>query len=93
MQQAPSKPDMPRVRTHWQRVRRLTAILLLAWFVITFGVVYFARELSAFTLFGWPLSFYMAAQGTILIYLAIVAIYAWRMHHLDQADGEDDHAP
>jgi putative solute:sodium symporter small subunit len=92
MQQAPSKPDVARARTHWQRVRRLTAILLLAWFVVTFGVVFFARELSAFTLFGWPLSFYMAAQGTILIYLAIVAIYAWRMHRLDQADSEEDHA-
>jgi putative solute:sodium symporter small subunit len=78
--------------THWQRVRRLTAMLLIAWFVVTFGVVFFARELSALTLFGWPLSFYMAAQGTLLIYLAIVAIYAWRMRRLDQSSGGDSNA-
>ncbi len=84
-------PPSPRA-AHWQRVRRLTAWLLLAWFAVTFGVIFFARELSAITLFGWPLSFYMAAQGTILIYLVIVAVYAWRMRRLDLAFSEEHHA-
>jgi putative solute:sodium symporter small subunit len=94
MAQPPSTTRRPRASrlTHWQRVRRLTAVLLLVWFGVTFGVIFFARELSAFTLLGWPVSFYMAAQGTILIYLAIVAIYAWRMHRLDQTMDEDGHA-
>jgi putative solute:sodium symporter small subunit len=94
MAQSPSTPRRPRTgqRTHWQRVRRLTAVLLAVWFGVTFGVIFFARELSAFTLLGWPVSFYMAAQGTILIYLAIVAIYAWRMRRLDQALEQDSHA-
>lgn len=70
--------------TYWRRVRLLTATLLLAWFLLTFGVVFFARELSAFTLFGWPFSFYMAAQGLILLYLAIIALYVKRMRQLDQ---------
>lgn len=70
--------------TYWRRVRLLTATLLLAWFLLTFGVVFFARELSAFTLFGWPFSFYMAAQGLILLYLAIIALYVKRMRRLDQ---------
>lgn len=69
---------------YWRRVRLLTATLLLAWFLLTFGVVFFARELSAFTLFGWPFSFYMAAQGLILLYLAIIALYVKRMRRLDQ---------
>jgi putative solute:sodium symporter small subunit len=92
MQQQPPAPNKPRALTHWQRVRRLTAQLLLAWFAVTFCVIFFARELSAFTLFGWPLSFYMAAQGTILIYLAIVAIYAWRMRRLDHTSSGDGNA-
>jgi len=36
------------------------------------------------TLFGWPLSFYMAAQGLVVIYLIIVAVYTWQMQRFDR---------
>ena len=78
---------------YWHRTRRLTVALGLVWFVTTFGTIFFARELSHFTLFGWPFSYYMVAQGTTLIYLAVVGLYAWRMRHLDQRhqrEGTDD---
>ncbi|GAC1317992.1 MAG: hypothetical protein NVS3B11_00310 [Collimonas sp.] len=70
--------------SHWQSTRRLTLSLLLIWFALTFSVIFFARELSNVSLFGWPLSFYMAAQGLALIYLLIVAIYTWQMKKSDQ---------
>ncbi|NVD99800.1 DUF4212 domain-containing protein [Massilia sp. BJB1822] len=75
--------DTPRAR-HWRQTRRLTAALLLAWLLTGFCAVFFARELSGLTLFGWPLSFYMAAQGASLVYLAIIALYTWRMRRLDR---------
>lgn len=62
----------------------MTLWLLLIWFVVTFTSIFFARHLSTYTLFGWPISFFMAAQGSTLIYVAIIALYAWRMRHLDQ---------
>jgi putative solute:sodium symporter small subunit len=69
---------------YWTRTRRLTMLLLCAWFAVTFCVIFFARSLSNFTLFGWSFSYYMAAQGTLLIYLILVASYAWRMDRLDK---------
>ncbi|RZI41635.1 DUF4212 domain-containing protein [Herbaspirillum sp. HC18] len=69
---------------YWRKVRRFTFILVLIWFLTTFGVIFFARELAEFTLFGWPLSFYMAAQGLTLLYLVIVAAYVARMRRLDR---------
>ena len=36
------------------------------------------------TLFGWPLSFYMAAQGASLLSLATIGLYAWRMRRLER---------
>ena len=69
---------------HWRATGRLTAALLAVWFATAFCTVFFARELYRFTLFGWPLSFYMAAQGALLIYLAIIGCYAWRMRRLDR---------
>lgn len=68
---------------YWARTRRVTTILFLCWLSLTSGVVFFARELSGYALFGWPFSYYMAAQGTTLLYLLIVGLYAWRMKHLD----------
>jgi len=70
---------------HWRRTRRLTFVLLALWLATGFGTVYFARALSRVTVFGWPLSFYMAAQGAALICLTIIGGYAWRMRQLDRA--------
>lgn len=69
---------------HWERTRKMTALLLALWLVASFGAVFFARELTGLTVFGWPLSFYLAAQGASLVYLAIIAVYAWRMRRIDR---------
>ena len=68
---------------YWTRVRQLTGVLMLIWFIATFCVIFFARETTSLTLFGWPFSFYMAAQGSTLIYLLIIGIYALAMKKLD----------
>src|SRR5437868_3967351 len=69
---------------HWERARRLIVLLLGLWLATGFGTVFFARALDHLSVFGWPLSFYMAAQGASLIYLAIIGAYAWRMSRLDR---------
>ena len=71
-------------REHWRRARGITMLLLGAWFGATFCTVFFARELSTLTVFGWPLSFYLAAQGVALVYLAITGVYALAMARLDR---------
>ena len=70
---------------YWQKVRALTFILLAFWTVLNFCVIFFARELSSLMLFGWPVPFYMAAQGTILIYLLIIGGYARTVNQLERA--------
>ena len=70
---------------HWSRTRKMVLILLGLWLATGFGTVFFARDLAHLSVFGWPLSFYLAAQGASLIYLAIIGVYAWRMRILDRA--------
>ena len=69
-------------QAYWRKNLRITGILLSIWFVVTFVIAYFARDLS-FTMFGWPFSFYMAAQGSLVIYVAIIWFYANYMNKLD----------
>ncbi|RSZ55354.1 DUF4212 domain-containing protein [Massilia atriviolacea] len=71
-------------RAHWRRTRRLTAILLLVWLAAGFCTVFFARELAAWSLAGWPLPFYLAAQGASLVYLAILGVYVLAMQRADR---------
>lgn len=80
----PSAELQQRRDAHWHKTRRLTAILLVIWLLTGFLTVFFARELLHLHLFGWPLPFYMAAQGASLVYLAIIAFYAWRMRRYDR---------
>lgn len=71
---------------YWQRNLRLTALLLAVWFIVTFGVAFFARELS-FSFFGWPFSFWVAAQGALIVYVLLVWFYARSMDRLDREHG------
>ncbi len=68
---------------HWQRTRSLSMLLLAVWLAATFCTVFFARELAGLSVFGWPLSFYLAAQGASLIYLAILGAYALALRRFD----------
>jgi len=73
-------------RQYWRKNLRITGILLVIWFLVTFGVSYFARDLN-FTFFGWPFSFWMGAQGALVIYVIIIWYYARVMNRLDQEHG------
>ncbi len=74
-------------REYWRRNVRLTAILMAIWFVVTYVVGFYARELNAITVFGFPLGFYMGAQGALIIYVVMIFYYARYMNRLDQEYG------
>lgn len=74
------------LQAYWHKNLKLTALLLAIWFATSFVVTYFARDLS-FNFFGWPFSFWVAAQGSLIVYVAIVWCYARRMNKLDREHG------
>lgn len=74
---------------YWRKNLRMTGILLAAWFFVTFVVGYFARDLG-FDFFGWPFSFWMGAQGALVVYVAIIGYYAYYMNRLDKEYGIEE---
>ena len=68
---------------YWHKNLVITAILLSVWFVATFVEAWFARELNTITFLGFPFGFYMSAQGSLIIYVALIGIYALLMRKLD----------
>jgi len=79
------------LQRYWQKNLRITGILMFIWFVVTFVVAYYARELN-FNFFGWPFSFWVGAQGALVVYVLIIGFYAYYMNKLDVAHGVDEEA-
>jgi putative solute:sodium symporter small subunit len=75
---------------YWHKNLVITAILFVVWFVFTFVEIWFARELNTMTFLGFPLALYMSAQGSLIIYVGLIGIYALLMRKLDLEYGVDE---
>jgi len=73
---------------YWSYNVKLTTILLVIWFVVTFVISgYFAGWLNQWTIIGFPLGYYMAAQGSLAIFVIEIAVYALLMNKKDEEFG------
>ena len=61
---------------------RLHGWLLAVWFAASFGVVFFSHQLQ-WIVNGWPVGYWFASQGSVFIFIAIVAIFAWLANRRD----------
>lgn len=75
--------------SYWRRTRAFTYGLLLIWVGVTFVVAFYAEALNNFVFFGFPLGFYMAAQGALLIYLILIGVYCLGMDRIAVRCGRD----
>jgi cation/acetate symporter len=57
--------------------------LLVVWFIASFGVVFFANSLQQ-VVAGWPVSYWFAAQGSVLVFIGVVAVFAWFANRRDR---------
>ena len=79
--------DTSRREEHWQRTKRLMVVTLSIWFVFSFVVHWFAPELNSITFAGWPLGFYMAAQGSEIVFVVTLFWFARSQHAIDKDCG------
>jgi putative solute:sodium symporter small subunit len=75
-----------RKEAYWRRNLQITGVLLAIWFFVTFVIGYFARDLT-FTFLGWPFSFWVASQGSLIVYMLIIWYYARTMNRMDNEYG------
>lgn len=70
---------------YWKANIRLVGILLGIWFVVSYGFgILFKDALDAISLFGTPLGFWFAQQGSIYVFLILIAVYVHKMNALDR---------
>ncbi len=76
---------------YWKANVRLIQISLVIWALVSFGFGILLRPLLAgIEVGGTDLGFWFAQQGSILVFLALIFFYAWRMNKLDREHGVDE---
>lgn len=68
---------------------RLKALLLTVWVVFSFGICYFARDIQALVP-DWPVAYWMAAQGAVLMFLLIIVVYCVAMDYFERQQARDE---
>ncbi len=76
---------------YWKANMRLIKISLVIWALVSFGFGIILRPwLEGIRIGGTDLGFWFAQQGSILVFLALIFFYAWRMNRLDKKFGVDE---
>jgi len=81
--------SMPREKMvqHWHKTRNLMWICLAVWFFFSFFIHLFAPSLNKITFIGFPFGFYMAAQGSLIVFVIVIFWYARRQNRIDEEFG------
>jgi len=70
---------------YWQKNVKIMVVLLAIWAFVGLGCgVLFADWLNQFKLGGFPLGFWFAQQGSIIVFIILILVYALRMNRLDR---------
>lgn len=76
---------------YWRANIQTVMACLVVWFLVSFGAgIIFADALNGIMLGGFPLGFWFAQQGSIVIFLLLIIFYAWRMNRLDRKFNVDE---
>lgn len=75
------------LQRHWEKTRNLTFLVLFLWFVFSLVVPVFVGPLNSITFLGFPLGFYMIAQGSLIIFVLLIFFQNWRQDAIDDEFG------
>lgn len=73
---------------YWRTNLRYLAVLLSIWFIVSYGCgIVLVDWLNRYRLGGAKLGFWFAQQGSIYVFVVLIAVYVWLMNRLDRRYG------
>lgn len=82
--------DPEKLKAYWSYNVRLTTIVMVIWFIVTYVCTFFAKELNNIVIFGFPFGYYMGAQGSLAIFVILIFVYAAKMNKADRDYGVEE---
>ena len=84
-------PTDAQLRAYWRANLAYVAVLLVIWFAVSYGAgILLVDELNAVRIGRAPLGFWMAQQGSIYVFVALIFVYVWLMNRLDRRYGVEE---
>ena len=71
----------------WDKTRGLMVTTLIIWFIFSFLIHFFVDALNNIVILGFPLGFYMAAQGSLIAFVVLIFWFAARQNSIDVEHG------
>jgi putative solute:sodium symporter small subunit len=72
---------------YWHETRKLVFTAIAVWAVFSFAVHLFAVPLNGITILGFPLGYYMAAQGSLIVFVILIFWFCAKQEKLDRDHG------
>jgi putative solute:sodium symporter small subunit len=69
---------------HWAKTKRLMRITLIIWAIFGFIIQFFAVPLNSINIIGFPLGYYMAAQGSLIAFVILIFWFASKQNGIDE---------
>ena len=79
--------DTATMHRYWTKTSRLMWIIFALWLFFSFVIHMFAVQLNAIKFLGFPLGFYMAAQGSLIAFVAMLFLFAKQQNQIDGEHG------
>lgn len=76
-----------RAERYWEKTKALMWTHLAIWFVFSFAIHFFVSPLNNITFIGFPLGFYMAAQGSLIVFVIQIFAFAYQQNRIDEEFG------
>ena len=72
---------------HWGKTKGLMIITLLIWFIFSIFIFIFGEGMNEASFLGYPLAYYMSAQGSIVVFVVLIFWFANRQEKIDEEFG------
>lgn len=79
--------EQEKIQAHWAETSRLTYIMIGIWAFFAFFIHMFAASLNGVKFLGFPVGFYMAAQGSLIVFVAQLFWFAKAQDKVDRKYG------
>lgn len=77
--------DRERYAGHFRENARLVVLLLIIWALVSYGAALIVKQLNEIQILsGFPLGYYMGSQGSLVVFVILIFVYAWRMDKIDK---------
>lgn len=82
--------DKEKLKAYWAFNIRITTIVMVIWFVVTYVAIFFTPQLNNIVILGFPFGYYMGAQGSLIIFVILIFWYAFKMNAADKEYGVEE---